>query len=76
MTAPGPSNVATGGFYRMDQVGKGSVTIFRLPSGRHALRLSGFYVKPNIDLEIRLSPLRPEDLIYIERGLTGPGNAQ
>lgn len=58
MTAPGASNVATGGFYRMDQVGKGSVTIFRLPSGRHALRLSGFYVKPNIDLEIRLSPLR------------------
>lgn len=58
MTAPGTSKVAIGGFYRMDQVGKGRMTIYRLSNGRHVLRLSGFYVKPNIDLELRLSPLR------------------
>ncbi len=58
MTEPGTSKVATGGFYRIDQVGKGRMTIYRLQNGRHLLRLSGFYVKPNIDLEIRLSPLR------------------
>jgi len=58
MSAPGAKKVATGGFYRIDQVGKGRVTIYRLASGRYALRLAGFYVTPNVELEIRLSPLR------------------
>ena len=58
MTAPGAVKVASGDFYRVDQVGRGRVVIYRLPDGRHALRLQGFYVTPNIDLEIRLSPLR------------------
>ena len=57
MSAPGTREVATGDFYRMDQVGQGRVTIYRLPDDRYALRLSDFYVTPNVDLEIRLSPL-------------------
>ncbi len=58
MSAAGTRKVATGAFYRIDQVGKGSVTIYRLASGGHALRLDDFFVTANIDLEIRLSPLR------------------
>lgn len=58
MRAPGARRLATGSFYRIDQVGRGRVTIQRLPNGRYALRLQDFYVTPNIDLEIRLSPLR------------------
>lgn len=58
MRAPGASTVATGDFYRIDQVGRGRATIHRLASGRYALRLDDFYVSANIDLEIRLSPLR------------------
>lgn len=58
MTAAGASTVASGGFYRIDQVGRGRVRIYRLANGRHALRLDDFYVTANIDLEIRLSALR------------------
>lgn len=58
MQASGARRLSTGSFYRVDQIGKGRVTIYRLPGGRHALRLDDFYVTPNIDLEIRLSPLR------------------
>ncbi|MEX2658660.1 MAG: DM13 domain-containing protein, partial [Acidimicrobiales bacterium] len=57
MSAPGTSVVATGDFYRMDQTGKGSITVYRLEDGSHALRLDDFYVSPNVDLEITLSPL-------------------
>jgi hypothetical protein len=58
MTAPEARKVASGDFYRIDQVGQGRVTIYRLPDDRYALRLDDFYVTPNVDLEIRLSPLR------------------
>ncbi|MDP1848406.1 MAG: DM13 domain-containing protein [Solirubrobacteraceae bacterium] len=58
MTAAGSETVATGSFYRIDQVGRGRLTIHRLASGRYALRLSNFYVTANIDLEIRFHPLR------------------
>jgi hypothetical protein len=58
MSAPGTRRIARGSFYRIDQVGRGRVTIYRLAGGRYALRLSDFYVTANIDLEIRLSTLR------------------
>ncbi len=58
MSAAGTSTSATGRFYRIDQVGRGRVTIYRLANGRHALRLRDFYVTANIDLEIRFHPLR------------------
>ena len=58
MTAARSETVATGSFYRIDQVGRGRLTIYRLANGRYALRLSNFYVTANIDLEIRLHPLR------------------
>jgi hypothetical protein len=57
MTAAGTVTAATGEFYRIDQAEKGDVTIYRLEDGSHALRLDDFYVTPNIDLEIHLSPL-------------------
>lgn len=58
MTRPGARRLSSGSFYGIDQTGKGRVTIYRLPGGRHALRLEDFFVTPNVDLEIRLSPLR------------------
>lgn len=57
MTAAGTVTQSTGSFYRMDQSVEGTVTIYRLADGEHALRLDDFFVTPNIDLEIRLSPL-------------------
>ncbi len=58
MRAAGTREVATGRFYRMDQVGRGKITFYRLPDGRRAVRLDDFYVTPNVDLEIRLTSLR------------------
>ena len=57
MTAPGTTVVATGDFYRMDQHGEGTITVYRFGDGRYALRLDDFFVTANIDLEIRLHPL-------------------
>ena len=57
MRAPGTSRLATGSFYRIDQAGIGRVDIYRLTAGDYAMRLTGFYVSPNVDLQIRLSPL-------------------
>jgi len=57
MSAPGAAPVLSGRVYRIDQSGMGNVTFYRLADGRFALRLAGFYVSPNIDLELRLSPL-------------------
>lgn len=57
MTAPGTETVASGEFYRLDQAETGRVIIYRLEDGSHALRLDDFFVTPNVDLEIQLSPL-------------------
>ncbi len=57
MTAPGSTLVATGSLYRIDQVGTGTLNIYRLADGNHAIRLDKFYVTANVDLELRLSPL-------------------
>lgn len=56
MSAPGSSTVATGGFYRIDQFGDGRVSLHHLADGSWALRLEGFYVTPNTDLEVQLHP--------------------
>ncbi len=71
MTAPGATVVSKGGFYRIDQTGNGTVTTYRLPDGSYALRLDDFYVTPNSDLEILLSPLpapRTTDEVARTRG--------
>ncbi len=57
MTAPGAVAVATGSFYRVDQVGTGTVTVYRLADDTYALRLDNFFVTANSDLEIQFSPL-------------------
>lgn len=57
MTAPGTVAVATGSFYRVDQVGMGTATVYRLAGGSYALRLDDFFVTANTDLEIQMSPV-------------------
>lgn len=58
MRAGSSEIVATGRFRRIDQFATGRVAFFRLSTGRYLMRLSNFYVTPNVDLEVRLSPLR------------------
>lgn len=57
MTAPGSAPVLAGPFYRIDQVGTGTATVYRLPDGSYALRLDNFFVTANSDLELQFSPL-------------------
>lgn len=57
MSAPGTQMVLTGSLYRIDQVGTGTVNIYRTADGSHVLRLDTFFVTANVDLELRLSPL-------------------
>lgn len=72
MTAP-EAAVVHGSFYRVDQVGTGSVTVYRLPDGRYALRLEDFFVTANTDLELQFSTLetpRTTEQIRNERSPT------
>ncbi len=57
MSAPGTRMILTGSLYRIDQVGTGTVNIYRTDDGSHVLRLDQFFVTANVDLELRLSPL-------------------
>jgi hypothetical protein len=57
MSAAGTVTESAGSFYRIDQSGTGTVTIYRMADGSHLVRLDDFFVTPNIDLEITLSPL-------------------
>jgi hypothetical protein len=57
MSAPGSATVASGSFYRVDQVGSGTVTLYHLADGSYALRLEDFFVTANSDLVVQLSPL-------------------
>lgn len=58
MTAPGATVAGKGDFYRIDQQGSGTVTIYKQADGTSALRLEDFFVSPNAELEVRLSPLK------------------
>ncbi|MDQ4131854.1 MAG: DM13 domain-containing protein [Actinomycetota bacterium] len=49
---------ATGEFYGIDQDGQGTVTLYRLPDGRRALRFDPFFVTQNTDLFVWLSAAR------------------
>ncbi|MGI8808848.1 MAG: DM13 domain-containing protein [Acidimicrobiales bacterium] len=57
MTASGARPVLIGSLYRIDQVGTGTVTVYRLPDGSYAVRLDDFFVTENSDLELQFSPL-------------------
>ena len=57
MSAPGTTVVSRGDFYRIDQVGQGTATLYRLADGTYALRFENFFVTPNSELEIRFSAL-------------------
>jgi hypothetical protein len=58
MSAPGAAAISAGSFYGIDQKSVGRITVYRLASRRYAMRLSNFYVSPNVDLELRFDPLR------------------
>ncbi len=58
MTAPGSEKVSSGSFYRIDQTGSGTATIYHLVDGRYALRLDDFFVTANSELEVKLSALQ------------------
>ena len=51
------SVVSTATLYDVDRTVRGTARIYRLPDGRHAVRLEDFFVTANIDLELRLSEL-------------------
>lgn len=57
MVAAGATAFAAGPFYRIDRTGTGKATVYRQADGRYSIRLEDFFVSPNSDLELRLSPL-------------------
>lgn len=57
MTAPGAAPIAGGPFYDIDKTVQGRMTLYREASGKYALRFDDFFVSPNADLQLRLSPL-------------------
>lgn len=58
MSPPGGHVVLTGKFYGISQKSIGTLNVYSLASGRYALRLSNFYVSPNVDLQLRFDPLK------------------
>lgn len=61
MSAAGSKALATGTFYKIDRSGAGSVTIFDQADGRYTVRLEDFFVTPDSQLQLRLSPLEAPD---------------
>ena len=57
MTSPGTTVAASGTLYGIDQSGSGKVTFYHGVDGAFSLRMDGYFVTPNVDLEIRLSPI-------------------
>jgi len=57
MAAPGAVRVSSGSFYRIDQTGTGTVTLYHLADGTYAIRLDDFFVTANTELEVKLSAL-------------------
>lgn len=58
MRAPGADVLARGRFYPNERRGEGTASLYRLPSGRLALRLDGFDTSANTDLFVWLSEAR------------------
>jgi hypothetical protein len=53
--------LARGRFYRIQKRGEGSISLFRLPNGRLALRYKNFYTAPSPGLEVWLSEATKPD---------------
>jgi hypothetical protein len=58
MASAGTTKAAVGSFYNIDQTGTGHLTVYRQADGRFLVRLDHFFVTPNSDLELLLSPLK------------------
>ena len=64
MAAPGARVLAAGRFYGLERTGRGVASLYRLASGRLALRLDGFATSANTDLFVWLSRARrPSDTV-------------
>lgn len=55
MRSAGAQVVSRGNFYSVERKGNGSATLYRLPGGRLALRMTQFATDPNTDLFVWLS---------------------
>ena len=58
MRASGAAALARGAFYDVERESRGRVTLYRLASGRLALRMEGFATEPNTDLFVWVSAAR------------------
>jgi hypothetical protein len=68
MRAAGSAIVARGRFYDIERFGRGEARLYRLPSGRLALRLAPFVTSANIDLHVWLSrSARPRTTVQANR---------
>jgi hypothetical protein len=68
MRAPGARVVARGRFYDVERFGRGDALLYRLPSGRLALRLDAFVTSANVDLHVWISrAARPRTTVQAGR---------
>jgi hypothetical protein len=68
MRAPGARVIARGRFYEIERFGRGEARLYRLPSGRLALRLDPFVTSANVDLHLWLSrAARPRTTVQADR---------
>ena len=68
MRAPGARVLARGRFYDIERFGRGEALLYRLASGRLALRLHSFVTSANVDLHVRLSrAARPRTTVQADR---------
>lgn len=68
MRAPGAKVLARGRFYEIERFGRGEARLYRLPSGRLALRLAPFVTSANIDLHVWLTrSARPRTTVQANR---------
>jgi hypothetical protein len=60
--------LARGRFYEIERFGRGEARLYRLPSGRLALRLAPFVTSANIDLHVWLTrSARPRTTVQANR---------
>lgn len=57
MTAEGADVASTGAFYNIDKTGIGTIVVYHQSDGQYSVRLNDFFVSPNTELELRLSPV-------------------
>ena len=69
MSSPGARLLSRGRFYRLERAGRGTASLYRLATGRLALRIDGgFATSANTDLFVWLSTARrPQNTVQAQR---------